>query len=390
MTRQEFIDREERFGTHDIRPLPVVLQRGKGIFVWDTDGHKYFDFLAACSSVNQGHCHHKIINAVCEQATRLPLTSRAFLNDALGEWEEHITTLFGYDRVLPTTTDGESIATAIQLCRQWAHSNKGIADGAVKIAVCEGSPCGTPATCGEASGFVTIRYNDLAALAEALSDPNVAGFIVEPIRCDAEVVIPDEGYLRGAWELCRSHNVLFIADETRTGLGRTGRMFACDREEVHPDILIAGNSLGGGAAAMSAVLANNDIMPSCLNGHHVSAFGGNPMACRASVAALQVLVEEEMADNAERMGDLFRERISDIASDLIGGVRGRGLLNVVDITPRNGIDAWDICLRMRDNGLLATTIGDHTILFTPPLVIEEDEMYRACNIIRESILSFDK
>lgn len=393
MTRQEFIDREECFSVHDICPLPVVLQRGKGIFVWDTDGHKYFDFLAAYSSVNQGHCHHKIINAICEQATRLPLTSRTFLNDALGEWEEHITTMFGYDKVLPMTTDAESINTALILCRQWAYSHKGIADDAAKIVVCNGSSYGGAVatdTCDKTSEFATIRYNDLAALAEALSDPNVAGFIVEPIRCDAEVVIPDEGYLRGAWELCRSHNVLFIADETVTGLGRTGRMFACDREEVHPDILIAGNSLGGGAAAMSAVLANNDIMPSCLNGHHVSAFGGNPMACRASVAALQVLVEEEMADNAERMGDLFRERISDIASDLIGGVRGRGLLNVVDITLRDGIDAWDICLRMCDNGLLATTIGEHTILFTPPLVIEEDEMYRACNIIRESILSFDK
>ena len=393
MTRQEFIDREERFGVHDICPLPVVLQRGKGIFVWDTDGHKYFDFLAAYSSVNQGHCHHKIINALCEQASRLPLTSRAFLNDALGEWEEHIATMFGYDKVLPMTTTAESINTAIILCRQWAYRHKGIANDVAKIIVCNGSSHGgaiTTVTCDKTSEFVTIRHNNLAALAEALSDPNVAGFLVEPIQCNAGVIIPDDGYLREAWKLCRSHNVPFIADETQTGLGRTGRMFACDREEVRPDILITGNSLGGGTVAMSAVLTDNEIMSSYPNGHHGSVFGGNPMACRASTAALQVLVEEGMAENAERMGDLFRERISGISSELVGGVRGRGLLNAVDIIPRDSIDAWNICLKMRDNGLLATTIGNNTIMFTPPLVIEEYEMYRACNIIEKSILSFNK
>ncbi len=403
MTQQEYIERESRYGAHNYHPLPVVLQRGKGIFVWDTDGKKYFDFLSAYSAVNQGHCHHKIVGAVCEQAGKLALTSRAFHNDVLGQWEEYVTRFFGYDKVLPMNTGAEADETALKLCRKWAYLKKGIKDGMAKIIVCEGNFHGRTITIVSMSadpeayrdygpytpGFVKIPYNDIPALERALEDPDVAGFLVEPIQGEAGVYVPDEGYLRRACDLCHAHNVLFMADEVQTGIGRTGRMLACDHEGVRPDILILGKALGGGVVPISAVLADDEIMLTIKPGEHGSTFGGNPVACRASMAALEVVREERLTENAEAMGRIFRDRMRSIGSDMIAEVRGKGLLNAVVIRPKNGREAWDVCLRMRDNGLLAKPTHDHIIRFAPPLIISEEELLDACGIIERSIRSFD-
>lgn len=403
MTQQEYIERESRYGAHNYHPLPVVLQRGKGIFVWDTDGKKYFDFLSAYSAVNQGHCHHKIVGAVCEQADKLALTSRAFHNDVLGQWEEYVTRFFGYDKVLPMNTGAEADETALKLCRKWAYLKKGIKDGMAKIIVCDGNFHGRTITIVSMSadpeayrdygpytpGFVKIPYNDIPALERALEDPDVAGFLVEPIQGEAGVYVPDEGYLRRACDLCHAHNVLFMADEVQTGIGRTGRMLACDHEGVRPDILILGKALGGGVVPISAVLADDEIMLTIKPGEHGSTFGGNPVACRASMAALEVVREERLTENAEAMGRIFRDRMRSIGSDMIAEVRGKGLLNAVVIRPKNGREAWDVCLRMRDNGLLAKPTHDHIIRFAPPLIISEEELLDACGIIERSIRSFD-
>lgn len=403
MTQQEYIERESRYGAHNYHPLPVVLQRGKGIFVWDTDGKKYFDFLSAYSAVNQGHCHHKIVGAVCEQAGKLALTSRAFHNDVLGQWEEYVTRFFGYDKVLPMNTGAEADETALKLCRKWAYLKKGIKDGMAKIIVCDGNFHGRTITIVSMSadpeayrdygpytpGFVKIPYNDIPALERALEDPDVAGFLVEPIQGEAGVYVPDEGYLRRACDLCHAHNVLFMADEVQTGISRTGRMLACDHEGVRPDILILGKALGGGVVPISAVLADDEIMLTIKPGEHGSTFGGNPVACRASMAALEVVREERLTENAEAMGRIFRDRMRSIGSDMIAEVRGKGLLNAVVIRPKNGREAWDVCLRMRDNGLLAKPTHDHIIRFAPPLIISEEELLDACGIIERSIRSFD-
>ena len=403
MTAQEFIDREARYGAHNYHPLPVVLERGEGIYVWDTDGKKYFDFLSAYSAVNQGHCHPKIVKAMTDQAQKLALTSRAFYNDVLGEWEEFVTRFFGYDKVLPMNTGAEADETALKLCRKWAYMKKGVPDGKAKIIVCDGNFHGRTITIVSLSndpesyagygpftpGFVRIPYDDIPALEEALKDPNVAGFLLEPIQGEAGVFVPDEGYLKKAYELCKSKNVLFIADEVQTGIARTGRLLACDHEGVHPDILVLGKAMSGGMMPVSCVLANDDIMLCIKPGEHGSTYGGNPIAARVSIAALEVVRDEKLAENAEKLGQVFRDRISKIHSDMIELVRGKGLLNAVVIKPKNGKTAWDVCLKLRDKGLLAKPTHQHIIRFAPPLVINKMELMEAIGIIENTIAEFE-
>ena len=403
MTAQEFIDREARYGAHNYHPLPVVLERGVGIYVWDTDGKKYFDFLSAYSAVNQGHCHPKIVKAMTDQAQKLALTSRAFYNDVLGEWEEFVTRFFGYDKVLPMNTGAEADETALKLCRKWAYMKKGVPDGKAKIIVCDGNFHGRTITIVSLSndpesyagygpftpGFIKIPYNDIPALEKALQDPDVAGFLLEPIQGEAGVFVPDEGYLRKAYELCKSKNVLFIADEVQTGIARTGRLLACDHEGVHPDILVLGKAMSGGMMPVSCVLANDDIMLCIKPGEHGSTYGGNPIAARVSIAALEVVRDEKLAENAEKLGQVFRDRISKIHSDMIELVRGKGLLNAVVIKPKNGKTAWDVCLKLRDKGLLAKPTHQHIIRFAPPLVINKMELMEAIGIIENTIAEFE-
>ena len=403
MTAQEFIDREARYGAHNYHPLPVVLERGEGIYVWDTDGKKYFDFLSAYSAVNQGHCHPKIVKAMTDQAQKLALTSRAFYNDVLGEWEEFVTRFFGYDKVLPMNTGAEADETALKLCRIWAYMKKGVPDGKAKIIVCDGNFHGRTITIVSLSndpesyagygpftpGFIKIPYNDIPALEKALQDPDVAGFLLEPIQGEAGVFVPDEGYLKKAYELCKSKNVLFIADEVQTGIARTGRLLACDHEGVHPDILVLGKAMSGGMMPVSCVLANDDIMLCIKPGEHGSTYGGNPIAARVSIAALEVVRDEKLAENAEKLGQVFRDRISKIHSDMIELVRGKGLLNAVVIKPKNGKTAWDVCLKLRDKGLLAKPTHQHIIRFAPPLVINKMELMEAIGIIENTIAEFE-
>ena len=403
MTAQEFIDREARYGAHNYHPLPVVLERGEGIYVWDTDGKKYFDFLSAYSAVNQGHCHPKIVKAMTDQAQKLALTSRAFYNDVLGEWEEFVTRFFGYDKVLPMNTGAEADETALKLCRKWAYMKKGVPDGKAKIIVCDGNFHGRTITIVSLSndpesyagygpftpGFIKIPYNDIPALEKALQDPDVAGFLLEPIQGEAGVFVPDEGYLKKAYELCKSKNVLFIADEVQTGIARTGRLLACDHEGVHPDILVLGKAMSGGMMPVSCVLANDDIMLCIKPGEHGSTYGGNPIAARVSIAALEVVRDEKLAENAEKLGQVFRDRISKIHSDMIELVRGKGLLNAVVIKPKNGKTAWDVCLKWRDKGLLAKPTHQHIIRFAPPLVINKMELMEAIGIIENTIAEFE-
>ena len=403
MTAQEFIDREARYGAHNYHPLPVVLERGEGIYVWDTDGKKYFDFLSAYSAVNQGHCHPKIVKAMTDQAQKLALTSRAFYNDVLGEWEEFVTRFFGYDKVLPMNTGAEADETALKLCRKWAYMKKGVPDGKAKIIVCDGNFHGRTITIVSLSndpesyagygpftpGFIKIPYNDIPALEKALQDPDVAGFLLEPIQGEAGVFVPDEGYLKKAYELCKSKNVLFIADEVQTGIARTGRLLACDHEGVHPDILVLGKAMSGGMMPVSCVLANDDIMLCIKPGEHGSTYGGNPIAARVSIAALEVVRDEKLAENAEKLGQVFRDRISKIHSDMIELVRGKGLLDAVVIKPKNGKTAWDVCLKLRDKGLLAKPTHQHIIRFAPPLVINKMELMEAIGIIENTIAEFE-
>jgi ornithine--oxo-acid transaminase len=403
-----YIELEDEYGAHNYHPLPVVLEKGEGIYMWDTDGKKYFDFLSAYSAVNQGHCHPHIIKALTEQAKTLTLTSRAFYNNVLGEYEKFMTEFFGYDKVLPMNTGVEGGETAIKLCRKWAYTKKGIAKNQAKILFANGNFWGRTISAVSTSddpdsygdfgpftpGFELIPYNDLAALEKALEDPNVAGFMVEPIQGEAGVVVPDEGYLKKANELCKSKNVLFIADEVQTGVARTGKLICCEHEGVKPDILVLGKALSGGVFPVSAVLANDEIMMCLKPGEHGSTFGGNPLGCKVAIAALEVVRDEKLSERAESMGKIFRERISKIDSPLIESYRGKGLLNAVIITPFDyeGVKktAMDVCLKLRDNGLLAKPTHDHIIRFAPPLVITEEELHTACDIIEETILGFSK
>jgi ornithine--oxo-acid transaminase len=403
MNTQDYIQREERFGAHNYHPLPVVLEKGKGPFVWDVDGKRYFDFLSAYSAVNQGHCHPKIIQALTRQAEILTLTSRAFYSAALGEYEEYITSYFGYDKMLPMNTGAEADETALKLCRKWAYLKKGIKHDMAKIIVCEGNFHGRTITIISMStdpdakndygpytpGFITIPYNDIGALERELQDPDVAGFLVEPIQGEAGVFVPDEGYLKKAYDLCKSKNVLFIADEVQTGIGRTGKLLACDHENVRPDILILGKALSGGVMPVSAVLADDDIMLTIKPGEHGSTFGGNPLASKVAVAALKVIKEEKLAENADRLGKIFREEFKNIKSDMIELVRGKGLLNAVVIKPKGGKTAWDVCLAMKDMGLIAKPTHEHIIRFAPPLVITEDQLREAMELIKKSFRLFE-
>ena len=394
---------EDKYGAHNYHPLPVVLARGKGCRVWDVEGKEYFDFLSAYSAVNQGHCHPKIVGALTEQAQKLTLTSRAFYNDALGVYEQYVTRYFGYDKVLPMNSGAEGDETALKLCRKWAYTKKGIPENKAKIIVCANNFHGRTITIISMStdpdarndfgpytpGFITIPYNDLPALEKALEDPHVAGFLVEPIQGEAGVMVPEEGYLKKAYELCKSHNVLFIADEVQTGIARTGKLLACDHENVRPDILILGKALSGGVYPISAVLADDEIMLTIKPGEHGSTFGGNPVAARVAIAALEVVKEEKLAERAEKLGKIFRDEMQSFKSDMVGTVRGKGLLNAIVIHPKNGKTAWDVCLKMADNGLLAKPTHDHIIRFAPPLVITEEELGQALDIIKKSISAFE-
>ncbi len=402
ITSKMAMELEDKYGAHNYHPLPVVLSKGKGAKVWDAEGKEYFDFLSAYSAVNQGHCHPKIVDALTEQAQKLTLTSRAFYNDVLGVYEKYITEYFGYDKVLPMNSGAEGDETALKLCRKWAYEKKGIAENEAKIIVCANNFHGRTITIISMStdpdakngfgpytpGFITIPYNDLEALEKALEDPNVAGFLVEPIQGEAGVVVPEQGFLKKAYDMCKAKNVLFIADEVQTGIARTGKLLACDHEGVRPDILILGKALSGGVYPVSAVLADDDIMLTIKPGEHGSTFGGNPLAARVAIAALEVVKEENLAERAEKLGKIFREAMEKIDSDMIETVRGKGLLNAVVIKPKDGKTAWDVCVKMAENGLLAKPTHDHIIRFAPPLVITEEELQQAIAIIEKSILSF--
>lgn len=403
MTSNDYMAREDKFGAHNYHPLPVVLEKGEGIFLWGVDGKRYYDFLSAYSAVNQGHCHPKIVKALVDQAQKLTLTSRAFYNDVLGEYEEYITKYFGYDKVLPMNTGAEADETALKLCRKWAYTKKGIKEDQAKIIVCEDNFHGRTITIVSMStdpdsyggfgpftpGFVKIPYNDLAALERELQDPNVAGFLVEPIQGEAGVFVPAEGYLKKAYELCKKHNVLFIADEVQTGIARTGKMLACDHEGVHPDILILGKAVSGGILPVSAVLASDEIMLCIKPGEHGSTFGGNPLACRVAIAALNVIKDEKLAENAERMGKIFRDEMSAIKSNMIELVRGKGLLNAIVIRNKPGKTAWDVCLAMAEKGVLAKPTHGNIIRFAPPLVINEEQLRDAIKCIKEAFKQFE-
>jgi ornithine--oxo-acid transaminase len=396
-----YLDLEEKYGAHNYHPLPVVLQKGKGVYVWDIDGKRYYDFLSGYSAVNQGHCHPKIIAAFMLQAQQLTLTSRAFYNDALGEYAAFITHYFGYDKVLPMNTGVEAVETAIKLCRRWGYTVKGIAENKATIVVCSENFHGRTSTVISFStdpssrnrfgpympGFTVIPYNDLPALEKALQDPNVAGFLVEPIQGEAGVVVPDESYLSRAKQYCEAANVLFMADEIQTGLCRTGLMLACDHDNVQPDILILGKALSGGTLPVSAVLANDNIMLTIQPGEHGSTYGGNPLACRVAIESLRVLKEENMAANAEAMGELLRKELVALQSPVISVVRGKGLLNAIVIDHADKDAAWNLCLTLKDNGLLAKPTHGDKIRFAPPLVINREQILECVQIIKKSLES---
>jgi len=392
---------ENKYGAHNYHPIPGVIERANGIYMWDTDNHKYFDFLAAYSAVNQGHCHPKIINALTDQARKLTLTSRAFHNTILGEYEQFITNYFGYDKVLPMNTGVEGGETALKLCRRWAYEVKGIAPNKAKILFVEGNFWGRTLAAISSStdpssynnfgpfmpGFEIIPYNDIPALEKALEDKNVAGIMLEPIQGEAGVIIPDNGYLKKVSEICTKNNVLLIADEVQTGLGRTGKLLACDHENVKPDILILGKALGGGVLPVSAVLCRDEIMLTIKPGQHGSTFGGNPLACKVAIASLEVIRDEKLSENSANMGEIFRNRLLNIKSSIIEKVRGKGLFNAMVIKPfGENKTAWDVCLALKDNGLLAKQTHDHIIRFAPPLTINEAEINEAADIIERTIL----
>ncbi len=408
-TSSYFIELEEKYGAHNYHPLPVVLEKGKGVFVWDVEGKKYYDFLSAYSAVNQGHSHPKIVDALVNQAQKLALTSRAFYNANLGEYEKKITELFGFDKVLPMNSGAEAVETAVKLARKWSYEIKGIPQNAAKIIVCENNFHGRTTTIVSFSndpdannnygpftpGFIKIPYNNLKALEETLANDseNIAAFLVEPIQGEAGVYVPDEGFLKSASELCKKYNVLFIADEVQTGIARTGKLIACHHENVQPDILILGKALSGGMYPVSAVLSDDEIMNVIHPGQHGSTFGGNPIACAVAVAALDVVEEEKLSERAEELGQIFRNEIEKLIekTDLITGVRGKGLLNAILIndTPESKT-AWNLCLALRDNGLLAKPTHGNIIRLAPPLVITEEEILDCVAIIEKTVLEFKR
>lgn len=406
MHSKDYVALEERYGAHNYHPIDVVIAKGKGVWVWDVEGKKYLDFLSAYSAVNQGHCHPKITQALIDQANKLTLTSRAFYNNCLGEYAKYITSLLGYDKVLPMNTGVEGGETAVKLARRWGYSVKGIPQDQAKIIFAEGNFWGRTLAAISSStdpdckngfgpympGYVLIPYNNITALGKALEDPNVAAFMVEPVQGEAGVIVPDEGYLKKAYELCKAKNVLLICDEVQTGLGRTGKMLASDHENVKPDILILGKALSGGVMPISAVLARDEIMLTIKPGEHGSTFGGNPLACKVAIAALQVLVDEKLADNADKLGKIFREEMNKLMqkTELITKVRGKGLLNAIVIKPtESGKTAWDVCLALKENGLLAKPTHGDIIRFAPPLVINEEELQFAVDVITKVLMNFN-
>ena len=403
---EEMIAKENQYGAHNYHPLPVVLERGEGVFVWDRDGKKYYDFLSAYSAVNQGHCHPKIINAMIKQAQTLTLTSRAFYNDQLGNYEEYVTNYFGFDKVLPMNTGAEAVETALKLCRKWAYEVKGIPENQAQIIVCENNFHGRTTTIISfsndesarksfgpfTSGFIKIPYDDIEALENVMkSTPNIAGFLVEPIQGEAGVFVPSDGYLAKAKALCEQHNVLFIADEVQTGIARTGKLLAVHHENVQPDILILGKALSGGVYPVSAVLANDEIMNVIKPGQHGSTFGGNPVAAAVAIAALEVIKDEKLAENAERLGIILRKGLYEIAqrNSLITLVRGKGLLNAIVIDCNEESDlAWDICMKFSEYGLLAKPTHGNKIRLAPPLVITETQIQECLAIIEKALNDF--
>ncbi len=401
----QFIDQEEKYGAHNYHPLPVVLSKGKGAFVWDVDGKKYFDFLSAYSAVNQGHCHPKIVKALTDQAETLCLTSRAFYNDSLGVYEEFMHHYFGYDKLLPMNTGAEAVETALKLSRKWGYLKKGIPENEAIIVACEGNFHGRTITIVSIStdpdaradygpytpGIEVIPYNDLDAVRKIFEEKGdkIAGFLVEPIQGEAGVFVPDEGYLKACYDLCKKHNILFVADEVQTGIARTGKLLCCDHEGIRPDIVILGKAVSGGVMPVSAVLADDEVMMTIKPGQHGSTFGGFPLANKVAMAALQVVKDEKLAEKAEYLGKIFREEMEKIKSPFVKLVRGKGLLNAVVIEPHNGKEAWDVCLKMAENGLLAKPTHGHIIRFAPPLIITEEQLREAIEIIKESIKTLE-
>ncbi|HUM88760.1 MAG TPA: ornithine--oxo-acid transaminase [Prolixibacteraceae bacterium] len=402
MRTQQYIDREEQYGAHNYQPLPVVLEKGNGVFVWDVEGKKYFDFLSAYSAVNQGHCHPRLIKALTVQASTLALTSRAFYNNKLGEWTEFMTRYFGYERMLPMNSGAEGVETALKLARKWAYIIKGIAPNHAKIVVCNGNFHGRTITIVSMSsdpdaysdygpytpGFVNIPYNDLHALEQALSDQDVAAFLIEPIQAEAGVFVPSDGYLKAMRELCTQHNVLFIADEIQTGIGRTGKLLACDYENVRPDILILGKAISGGMYPISCVLADSNIMLTIKPGEHGSTYGGNPIAAAVAIEAIKIVHDEKLADNAQKMGEIFRAEMGKTSSSMIEEIRGKGLLNAISIRPIKGKTAWDVCLSMMEKEVIAKPTHGNIIRFTPPLIITEEQMLDAIERIKEAFSEY--
>jgi ornithine--oxo-acid transaminase len=396
---QYYIDLEEKYGAHNYHPLPVVLSRGLGVFLWDVDGKRYYDFLSGYSAVNQGHCHPRIVSALIEQAGKLTLTSRAFYNDMLGEYEKFITAYFGYDKLLPMNTGVEAAETAVKLARRWGYDKKSIPANQAKIIFAENNFWGRTLAAISAStdassykgfgpympGFEIVPYNDINALEKSFQDKNVAAFMVEPIQGEAGVIVPDKGYLTGVRDLCNQYNVLLIADEIQTGLGRTGKMLACDHENVRPDILVLGKALSGGVYPVSAVLCDDDIMMNIKPGEHGSTFGGNPLASKIAMTALQVIRDEQMVINADIMGDILRKELEELKSPFISLVRGKGLLNAIVISHRNKDAAWKLCMALQENGLLAKPTHGDKIRFAPPLIISKEQVMECVDIIGKSL-----
>lgn len=399
---EALIELEEKHGAHNYHPIPVVLERGEGVFVWDVEEKKYFDFLSAYSAVNQGHCHPKLVRVISEQAKKLSLTSRAFYNSALGEYEQYITSFFKYDKVLPMNSGAEAVETAIKIARKWGYEKKGISENNAKIIVCNGNFHGRTISIISMSsdmdsknnfgpftnGYINIEYNCTTELGEALKDKSVCAFLVEPIQGEAGVIVPDEGYLSTSYEMCKAANVLFIADEIQTGLARTGKMLACDHENVHADILILGKALSGGMYPISAILANDEIMLCIKPGQHGSTYGGNPLAAKLAIASLEILKDEKLAENAEYLGKILRDELRKIKSPLLKSVRGKGLLNAIEINEVNGKDAWDVCIKLAENGLLAKPTQKDKIRFAPPLVISEIQIMECVAIIKKTLEAF--
>lgn len=407
LSASQLMEMENKYGAHNYHPLPVVLERGEGVYVWDVEGKKYYDFLSAYSAVNQGHCHPRIIKTLIDQAQKLTLTSRAFYNSQLGRYEQFITEYFNYDKVLPMNTGAEAVETALKLCRKWAYEKKGLEENTAKIVVCENNFHGRTTTIVSFSvdpeaynhygpftpGFIVIPYNDPDALEKVLNEnKDIAGFLVEPIQGEAGAYVPDDGYLKNCYDLCKKHNVLFIADEVQTGIARTGKLLACDYENIHPDILILGKALSGGAYPVSAVLSSGEIMEVIHPGQHGSTFGGNPLAAAIAITALEVVKDENLAEKAFKLGTLFRKEMQELCeeSKVASFVRGKGLLNALIINNEGHKDlAWDICIKLSENGLLAKPTHTNIIRFAPPLVITEEQLKDCIRIIRETVKSFD-